>query len=64
MDEEKKHKYQSDTLGLPPLKMVLVHAENERQNKNAQTILESPEAKEKREKQQAIRKLIRHLNDE
>jgi len=64
MDEEKKHKYQSDTLGLPPLKMVLVHAENERQNKSAQTILESPEAKEKREKQQAIRKLIRHLNDE
>ena len=64
MDEEKKHKYQSDTLGLPPLKMVLVHAENERQNKTAQTILESPEAKEKRKRQQAIRKLIRHLNDE
>ena len=64
MDEEKKHKYQSDTLGLPPLKMVLVHAENERQNKTAQTIWESPEAKEKRERQQAIRKLIRHLNDE
>jgi hypothetical protein len=64
MDEGKKHKYQSDTLGLPPLKMVLVHAKNERQNKTAQTILESPEAKEKRERQQAIRKLIRHLNDE
>ena len=64
MDEEKKHKYQSDTLGLPPLKMVLVHAKNERQNKTAQTILESPEAKEKRERQWAIRKLIKHLNGE
>jgi len=64
VDEEKKHKYQSDTLGLPPLKMVLVHAENERQNATARTILESPKAKEKRKKQQAIRKLIRHLNDE
>jgi hypothetical protein len=51
-------------LGLPPLKMVLVHAENERQNKAAQTILESPEAKEKRERQRAIRKLIKHLNDQ
>ena len=50
MDKEKKHTYQSNTLGLPPLKMVLVHAENERKNETAQTILELPEAKEKREK--------------
>jgi hypothetical protein len=64
MDERKKHTYQSDTLGLPPLKMVLVHAENERKNETAQTILESPEAKEKRERQRAIRKLIKHLNGE
>jgi hypothetical protein len=64
MDKEKKHTYQYDTLGLPPLKMVLVHAENERKNETAQTILESPEAKEKRERQQAIRKLIKHLNGE
>ena len=63
MKEEKIHKYQSDTLGLPPLKMVLVHAENDRQNETAKTILESPEAKEKRERQKAIRKLIKHLNE-
>jgi hypothetical protein len=30
--EKKKHTYQSDMLGLPPLKMVLVHAENDRRN--------------------------------
>ena len=64
MDDKKKHTYQSTTLGMPPLKMVLVHADNERQNEAAQTILESPEAKEKREKQKAIVKLIKHLNEE
>ena len=64
MDDEKKRTYQSTTLGMPPLKMVLVHAKNDRQNEAARTILESPEAKEKRETQKAIVKLIKHLNDE
>ena len=34
MAEPKKTKrtYQGETLGLPPLKMVLVHAENDRRN--------------------------------
>jgi hypothetical protein len=64
MDDEKKRTYQSATLGVPPLKMVLVHAKNNRQNRAAQTMLESPEAKEKRETQKAIVKLIQHLNDE
>ena len=64
MEDEKKHTYQSTTLGLPPLKMVLVHVHNDRQNESARTILESPEAKEKRERQKAIVKLIKHLNEE
>ncbi|MFZ1040094.1 MAG: hypothetical protein WCA79_09235 [Anaerolineales bacterium] len=64
MDDEKKRTYQSTTLGMPPLKMVLVHTKNDRQNKTAQTMSESPEAKEKRETQKAIVKLIKHLNDE
>jgi hypothetical protein len=64
MDDEKKRTYQSTTLGVPPLKMVLIHAKNDRQNRTAQTILESPEAMEKRETQKAIVKLIKHLNDE
>jgi len=29
MDDEKKITYQSTTLGVPPLKMVLVHAKND-----------------------------------
>ncbi|MGA7194109.1 MAG: hypothetical protein WBW94_10795 [Anaerolineales bacterium] len=64
MDDKKKRMYQSTTLGVPPLKMILVHADNDRQNASAQIILESPEAKDKREKQKAITKLIKHLNDE
>lgn len=64
MDNKKKRTYQSTTLGVPPLKMILVNADNDRQNASAQTILESPEAKDKREKQKAITKLIKHLNDE
>ena len=64
MDDKKKRTYQSTTLGVPPLKMVLVHTDNDRQNQAAQTIFESPEAKDKREKQKAIKKLIQHLNDE
>ncbi len=62
MDDKTKRIYHSETAGLPPLKMVLVHADNERQNENAQTILESPEARAKREKQKAIVRLIKHLS--
>ena len=33
MEEIKKRKYEFETLGLPPLKMVLVHASNDRANR-------------------------------
>ena len=62
MDNKAKRVYSFETAGLPPLKMVLVHADNERQNETAQTILESPEARVKREKQKAIVRLINHLS--
>jgi len=64
MDDKKKVTYQFETIGLPPLKMVLVHTDNNRRNQSAQTVFESPDAKEKREKQKAIKKLIQHLNEE
>ena len=64
MSDEETKTYQSETLALPPLKMVLVQAENDRQNEAAQIILESPDAIEKRKKQKAIAKLIDHLNEE
>ena len=64
MSDKEKRTFQSVTMGLPPLRMVLVHTENDRQNEAAQTILEAPELVEKRKKKKAISKLIDHLNDE
>ncbi len=64
MPDKEKKTYASDTLGLPPLSMVLVQAENDRQNATARTILESPQAIEKRKKQKVITKLIQRLNEE
>jgi hypothetical protein len=67
MADEKKHIYQSSTLGLPPLRMVLVHARNEAQNAGAHAA-ESPlqalapeEESTPLDKERAVRKIIEHL---
>jgi hypothetical protein len=60
MTDKTKQIYQSDTLGLPPLKMVLVHYGNEAQNAVANSIFED-KTKEQLEKEQAVRKIIQHL---
>ena len=60
MSEEKKQTYQSVTLGLPELKMVLVHAGNDAQNAVADPVF-IDKAKEQRDKKQAVRKIIEHL---
>jgi hypothetical protein len=61
MAEDKRRTYSSETLALPPLQMVLVHAENERQNAAARPVLEPAEITEKRRKRKLVRKLIEHL---
>ena len=65
MAEEKKHTYRSTTLGLPPLRMVLVHARNEAQNASAHPApapVESGSAEQVTvDKEEAVRKIIRHL---
>ena len=65
MGEEKKHTYQSTTLGLPPLRMVLVHARNEAQNASMRAIQPHAEPDPAEEppfdKEQAVRKIIQHL---
>jgi len=63
MSDKEKRTYQSVTLGLPPLKMVLINAENDRQNETAETILEPLETREQRKKEKAVRKIIEHLNE-
>jgi hydroxymethylpyrimidine/phosphomethylpyrimidine kinase len=60
MSEEKKQTYQSITLGLPELKMVLVHAGNDAQNAVADPVF-IDKTKEQLDKKQAVRKIIEHL---
>jgi hypothetical protein len=67
MAEEKKHIYQSTTLGTPALKMVLVNGRNDAQNA-AMRALETPvqmspaaQGAAPLDRQQAVRKIIEHL---
>ena len=60
MSEEKKQTYQSVTLGLPELKMGLVHAGNDAQNAVAHPVFVD-KTKEQLDKKQAVRKIIEHL---
>ncbi len=63
-----KRTYQAEThstslrtgLGLPPLKMVLVHAENDRANAAAQPLTKS-KSKKALTQEEAVMKLIEHL---
>jgi hypothetical protein len=65
MAEQKTHVYESATLGVPPLKMILVHARNEAQNASELASATPAQAAEKEPtplaKEQVVRKLIRHL---
>jgi hypothetical protein len=58
--EKKKRTYQSDTLGLPPLRMVLVHAENDRKNAALKPTQESKTITPRSE-QEAVLRIIEHL---
>ena len=58
MEDEQMKIFQYEILGLPPLRMVLLEAENDRRNQSAGTILESPKAIEKRNKERAVARLI------
>ena len=60
MTDKMKQTYKSVTLGLPALKMVLVHAGNEAQNEVANSIF-ADKTKEQLEKEEAVRKIIHHL---
>jgi hypothetical protein len=63
--DKKKRTYQSTALGVPPLKMVLVHARNEAQNAATLPAAVFPptpaEDEQPLDKEQAVRKIIRHL---
>ncbi len=67
MAEPNNRIYASTTLGLPPLKMVLVHARNEAQNAANRPTLKVVPAQESEDapvdKEQAIRRLIEALEE-
>ena len=60
-EQKKKRTYHSDMLGLPPLKMVLVHAENDRRNAATRPIQKPRATSMPRSKQEAVLKIIEHL---
>jgi hypothetical protein len=60
MTEEKKQIYQSTIMGLPELKMVLVHASNEAQNAVSNSVFAN-KTEEQLETEHAVRKIIEHL---
>jgi hypothetical protein len=57
MPDEKKRTYRAEAIGLPPLKMVLVHAANDR----AKPILIKPRPRLSVTQEEAIKRLIEHL---
>lgn len=63
MAEPKTRTYESSTLGLPPLKMVLVHARNDAQNASLETQSAATAVEETTplDKEQAVRKIIQLL---
>ncbi len=67
MPESKKRIYESSTLGVPAHKMVLVHAQNEAQNRTlrpklaAALVSAESEAEAPVDKEKAVRRLIHHL---
>jgi hypothetical protein len=67
MDEPKTRIYEATVLGLPPLKMVLVHARNDAQNAANRPVLRLAPALEPEEalsdKEQAIRRIIEALEE-
>ncbi len=63
MSEPKRRVYESTTLGLPPLKMVLVHARNDAQNAAIHIAPVQPEPPQEStaEKEQIVRRIIERL---
>ncbi len=61
MPDEKKHTYESTTLGLPPLRMVLVHGQD-REEQPQSEVAPSDRPAAQQDKEKAVRRIIDHLN--
>ena len=67
MSEPGKRVYEMSTLGLPPLRMVLVHARNDARNAAPRPAAPAPETpadeQEPLDKAQAVRRIIERLQE-
>jgi hypothetical protein len=62
MSEEKKRTFESESLGLPPLQMVLVHHEKDRPPQTGMPAAQAAAADaEARPAEQAVMRIIEHL---
>ncbi|MGC8855791.1 MAG: hypothetical protein ACP5QU_03240 [Anaerolineae bacterium] len=63
MTDEKKRTYPAETLGLPPLKMVLVNAEGEHAPLSARPQSPRPrrQAADEQQREEIVLRLIEHL---
>ena len=59
--QDETRRFESETLGLPPLKMILVHADTERRNRPAKKLAVSRKNQKDLENLKAVIKLIDHL---
>lgn len=64
-NKDTKRTFEAETLGVPPLRMVLVHAENERLNRTRRTLpRRKPSTRLARERRELIIRLIEILEKE
>ncbi|OFX11891.1 MAG: hypothetical protein A3J86_00045 [Anaerolinea sp. RIFOXYB12_FULL_60_12] len=59
--QDETRRFETVTLGLPPLKMVLVHADTERRNRPAKKVAAPRKSQKELDNLKAVIKLIDHL---
>jgi hypothetical protein len=62
--QNETRRFESETLGLPPLKMVLVHADTERGNRPAKKTSMPRKSQKDLDNLKAVIKLIDYLSEE
>ena len=61
--QDETRRFESETLGLPPLKMILVHADTERRNRPSKKTSVPRKSQKDLDNLKAVIKLIDHLTE-
>ena len=62
--KDEPRRFESETLGLPPLKMILVHADTDRRNRPAKKTAAPQKSLASLENLKAVVRLIDHLSED